>query len=110
MKKHKGTSFVNNLSLKLCGKNDFTSRSLMAITTGQIAGKLFGPFLPWGIVIYDGLVRKKESSLKNFGDYVLFKASATLMNPEEMQYVSNFIQEKYQLIEPHINNFLTNNL
>ena len=78
----------------------------MAITTGQIAGKLLGPFIPWGIVIYDGLVRKKESSLKNFGDYMLFKASATLMNPQEIEHAYNFIQEKYQLIEPYIEHYI----
>ncbi len=94
-------SFIGEIS----PKNNLASRTMTALITGQLAGKFMGPFLPWGIVIYDGLFRKKPTSLKNFGDYMVFKASAALMNPQEIEYIWNFTKEKYQVIQPYLEHF-----
>jgi hypothetical protein len=52
-------------------------------------------------------VRKKPFSWTNLRDYAIFKTSATLVNPSEIEYVLNFVKEKYQLFEPYLEN-LTN--
>jgi hypothetical protein len=96
-------SFIRAIS----PKDNLTSRAMTAVTTGQISGQLFGAYIPWLIVGFDGLVRKKPFSWTNLRDYAIFKTSATLVNPSEIEYVLNFVKEKYQLFEPYLEN-LTN--
>jgi hypothetical protein len=96
------TSFIGEIS----PKNNLVSRVMTAITTGQIAGSLFGAYVPWLIVGFDGFARKKPTSIKNFMDYAIFKTSATLMNPSEIENILNFVKEKYKLFEPYVENLI----
>jgi hypothetical protein len=94
-------SFIRAIS----PKDNLTSRVMTAITTGQISGQLFGAYIPWLVVGFDGLVRKKPFSWSNLRDYAIYKTSAALMNPQEIEYALNLVKEKYSLIEPYLENF-----
>ncbi|HKL23318.1 MAG TPA: hypothetical protein VJ895_01055 [Candidatus Nanoarchaeia archaeon] len=97
-------SFIRAIS----PKDNLTSRIMTAVITGQISGQLFGAYMPWLIVGFDGLIRKKPFSWTNLRDYAIYKTSAALMNPQEIESTWNFAKEKYQIFEPYLENILTN--
>ena len=88
-------------------------RTLTALTyggvTGEVLGKVlggvWGAIIPWGVVLYDGF-HKKSFSKRDFWDYAKFKFSAALMNTQEIENAYDFLQEKYQIIQPYLENYV----
>ena len=101
MKKHKEISFIRKIS----PKDNFSARTLTALISGSVIGHVFGMYIPWAFPLMDSS-SKKSLSWRDMGDYGLFKFGAMLANPQEIEKVYNFIQEKYQLIEPHVEHYI----
>ena len=97
-------SFIRAISNKISTKENLVSRVSTAIGTGCLTGLALGPIIPWGIVISDGIVRKKPFSWTNLRDYSIFKASATAVNPEEIKFAWNFLQDQYHMLEYNFQN------